>query len=101
MPRAQEKAGSAGIPRNPNFAMNYRDIIILLPVHGLEDLPSDLPDDKAAGLLHAFAVAWHPQVLVGCESLPREHRADDPPTAVAGSLILIPTASEETVPAGW
>jgi alpha-mannosidase len=81
--------------------MNYRDIIILLPVHGVEDLPSDLSDEKAAGLLNAFAVAWHPQVLVGSESLPREHRADDPPTAVAGSLILIPTASEETLPAGW
>ena len=81
--------------------MNYGEIVILLPGHGLEDLPTDLPDDKAAGLLNAFAVAWHPHLLSVCKSLPREHRADDPPGSVTDSLVLIPPASEEAVPAGW
>ncbi len=81
--------------------MNYRDVVILLPGHGLEDLPADLPDEKAAGVLNAVAVAWHPAVLSSSKSLPREHRADDPPASVAGSLILVPPASEETLPAGW
>src|SRR5580693_6048147 len=81
--------------------MNYRDIVILLPGHGLEDLPADLPDEKAAGVLNAVAVAWHPAVVSSSKSLPREHRADDPPASVAGSLILVPPAAEETLPAGW
>jgi alpha-mannosidase len=81
--------------------MNYRDVVILLPGHGLEDLPADLPDDKAAGVLNAVAVAWHPAVLSSSKSLPRELRADDPPASVAGCLILVPPASEDTVPAGW
>ncbi len=81
--------------------MNYRDIVTLLPGHGLEDLPADLPDDKAAGVLNAAAVAWHPAVLSSSKSLPREHRADDPPASVAGSLILVPSAAEESLPTGW
>jgi alpha-mannosidase len=81
--------------------MNHGDVVILLPGHGLEDLPVDLSDEKAGGLLNAFAAAWHPQVLAASKSLPREHRADDPPASVPDSLIFIPLASEESVPAGW
>jgi alpha-mannosidase len=81
--------------------MNYREVVILLPGHGLDDLPTDLPDERAAGLLNAFAVAWHPHLLSVCKSLPREYRADDPPGSATDSLVLIPPASEESVPAGW
>jgi alpha-mannosidase len=81
--------------------MTYRDIIVLLPGHGLEDLPTDLPDEKAAGMLNALAVAWHPHLLNVSKSLPRDQRADDPPAALAEALVLIPSASEELVPAGW
>jgi alpha-mannosidase len=81
--------------------MNYREVVILLPGHGLDDLPTDLPDEKAAGLLNAFAVAWHPHLLSVSKSLPREHRADDPPGSASESLVIIPPASEESVPAGW
>jgi alpha-mannosidase len=81
--------------------MTYRDIVILLPGHGLEDLPTDLPDEKAAGLLNALAVAWHPHLLNVSKSLPRDQRADDPPAALTDVLVLIPPTSEETVPAGW
>src|SRR5579862_2668705 len=81
--------------------MNYRDVVILLPSHALEDLPTDLPDDKAAALLNAFAVAWHPHLLSAAKALPREHGADDPPAPLDQSLVIIPTASSELVPAGW
>ncbi|HET6328956.1 MAG TPA: hypothetical protein VFG04_30005, partial [Planctomycetaceae bacterium] len=81
--------------------MNYNDVVILLPGHGLDDLPVDLPDEKAAGLLNAFAVAWHPLILSLSKSLARDHRADDPPAPLGDSLIIIPTASEELVPVGW
>jgi alpha-mannosidase len=81
--------------------MNYSDVVILLPGHGLEDLPTDLPDDKAAGLLNAFAVAWHPHLLTAAKALPREHRADDPPASLDQSLVIVPAASAELVPTGW
>lgn len=81
--------------------MNYREVVILLPGHGLDDLPTDLPDERAAGLLNAFAVAWHPHLLTVSKSLPREQRADDPPGSFSESLVIIPPASEESVPAGW
>ena len=82
-------------------SMSYHDVVILLPGHGLEDFPTDLPDDKAAGLLNAFAVTWHPALLAAVKSLPREHRADDPPASSAGRLILVPPACEDGVPEGW
>src|SRR5580698_1624037 len=81
--------------------MSYHDVVILFPGHGLEDFPTDLPDEKAAGLLNAFAVTWHPAVLAAVKSLPLEHRADVPPALPAGRLILVPPACDETVPTGW
>jgi len=81
--------------------MSYREVVVLYPSHGLEDFPTDLPDEKAAGLLNAFAVAWHPTILAATKLLPREQRADEPPTTVAERLILVPSASDELVPTGW
>jgi alpha-mannosidase len=81
--------------------MSFHDVVILFPGHGLEDFPTDLPDEKAAGLLNAFAVTWHPAVLAAVKSLPLEHRADVPPALPAGRLILVPPACDETVPTGW
>jgi alpha-mannosidase len=81
--------------------MSYHDVVILFPGHGLEDFPTDLPDEKATGLLNAFAVAWHPAVLAAVKSLPAEHRADVPPSITAGRLIIVPPACDELIPAGW
>jgi alpha-mannosidase len=81
--------------------MSYHDVVILFPGHGLEDFPTDLPDDKAAGLLNAFAVSWHPTLLAAVKSLPVEHRADVPPAITAGRLIFVPPACDEVVPEGW
>ncbi len=81
--------------------MSYHDVVILFPGHGLEDFPTDLPDDKAEGLLNAFAVSWHPTLLAAVKSLPVEHRADVPPAITAGRLIFVPPACDEVVPEGW
>jgi alpha-mannosidase len=81
--------------------MSYHDVVILFPGHGLEDFPTDLPDEKALGLLNAFAVAWHPALLAAVKSLPVENRADVPPAITVGRLILVPPACDELVPAGW
>ena len=81
--------------------MSYHDVVILFPGHGLEDFPTDLPDEKATGLLNAFAVAWHPVLLAAVQSLPLEHRADVPPSITSGRLILVPPACDEVLPEGW
>src|ERR1700685_935076 len=81
--------------------MSYQDVVVLFPSHGLEDFPTDLGEDKAAGLLNAFAIAWHPLLLAAIKSLPVEHRADVPPAITPGRLILIPPACDELVPSGW
>ena len=59
--------------------MVYRDLVVLIPSHGLEDFPTELTEQQAAGLLNAFSVIWHPALLNRCDSLPSWHRADDPP----------------------
>ena len=40
--------------------MTYREVVILIPSHSLEDFPTDLGDGPAASLLNSFSAAWHP-----------------------------------------
>lgn len=79
----------------------YSDVVILIPSHSLEDFPVEQDEGPAAGLLNAFAVAWHPLWLAGMAQLPRWHRADDPPRPVAGQLVIIPEICAGTLPCGW
>lgn len=81
--------------------MTYDDIIILIPSHSLEDFPTDIGEDDAAGLLNAFAVAWHPALLAEAGVLPSWHRADDQPETLDNRLFIVPSASEEWVQGGW
>ena len=81
--------------------MKYEDISILIPSHGLEDFPTDLGDEDAEGLLNAFSIVWHPQLLAGLESLPNWHRSDEPPEQLENRLVVIPKAAEEWLPGGW
>lgn len=81
--------------------MTYEDLIILIPSHSLEDFPSDLPEDSAAGLLNAFCITWHPTLLASAEVIPRWHRADDPPELVENRLIIAPECCHDWLPHGW
>jgi len=81
--------------------MTYTDVIILIPCHSLEDFPSDLGESAAAGLLNAFAVAFHPAILHKMPQLPRWHRADDPPHAQSGQLVIIPESATSWLPHEW
>jgi len=81
--------------------MTYRDVVVLIPSHSLEDFPTDLGDRPAASLLNSFAVAWHPALLAMTGTLPAWHRADDPPSDVTGRLIFVPMASDTQIPHGW
>ncbi len=81
--------------------MALEDLIILIPSHSLEDFPTDLPEESAAGLLNAFCITWHPKLLAAAEVIPRWHRADDPPQLVENRLVVIPKCSHDWLPHGW
>ncbi len=81
--------------------MTYNDLIVLIPSHSLEDFPSDLPEEKAEGLLNAFAVLWHPRLLASARVLPSWHRADDPPHFTRDRLIVVPSTAEDRLPSDW
>lgn len=81
--------------------MTYNDLIVLIPSHSLEDFPTDLPDDKAEGLLNGYAVLWHPRLLASARVLPSWHRADQPPAFTRERLIIIPPTCDERVSPEW
>lgn len=81
--------------------MSYRDVVVLIPSHSLEDFPSEQGERQAAGLLNAFAVAYHPAWLAGMSQLPRWHRADDPPQPHAEQLVIVPEVCDGWLPHDW
>jgi len=81
--------------------MSYQKVVVLIPSHSLEDFPTELGDKQAESLLNAFSVAFHPKLVVATGLMPGWHRADEPTTDVDGSLIIVPTACDDQLPAGW
>ncbi len=62
-----------------NSGMSYDEVLVLIPSHSLEDFPSELSESDAESILNAFSIAWDPRLLLAARSLPKWHRADDPP----------------------
>ncbi|MBI2823356.1 MAG: hypothetical protein HYX69_01550 [Planctomycetia bacterium] len=81
--------------------MKFDEACVLLPCHSLEDFPTHHEGEAAEGLLAAWSGLWHPALLASCGRLPTWHRADSPPDALAGRLIVIPSTSEPQLLAGW
>jgi alpha-mannosidase len=81
--------------------MSYDEILVLIPSHSLEDFPSELSESDAESILNAFAIAWDPRLLLAARSLPKWHRADDPPAHAAGRIVFVPTNCESWLPGGW
>ncbi|MGE0377717.1 MAG: hypothetical protein AB7Q45_20080, partial [Planctomycetaceae bacterium] len=81
--------------------MRYESLTVLIPSHSLEDLPADLPEQQAEGLLNAFAVVWHPVLLDTAGVLPNWHRADEPPQELKDRLFVIPAAAQDWLPCQW
>jgi alpha-mannosidase len=77
------------------------ELIVLIPSHSLEDFPSDLQDRQAASLLNGFQILWDPRLLAAAEAFPTWRRADEVPDVHAGRLVVVPTACEHLLPAGW
>ncbi len=81
--------------------MPFRELVVLLPCHGLDDFPLYLEGNAAAGLLAAWTALWHPALLNDAGHLPTWRRADDPPTEGGGRLLLVPEASRPLLATGW
>lgn len=81
--------------------MSYSEVVVLVPSHSLEDLPVEIGDKSASGILNAFAIGFHPQLIASSRSAPNWRRADDMFDDAGGKLVLIPQMSEDRVPSGW
>ena len=81
--------------------MSYESLTVLIPSHSLEDLPLDLPETQAEGLLNGFAVLWHPALVESAGLLPRWERADDPPVLSPKSLVIVPEVSRDWLGCHW
>ena len=84
-----------------NRIMKYRELMLLLPCHSLEDFPLYHTGDEAEGLLAAWSALWHPALIHCVGQLPAWYRADESPEDLQGKLILIPQVSETLIAAGW
>ncbi len=81
--------------------MSYSEVVILVPSHSLEDLPVEIGDKSALGILNAFAIGFHPRLIASSRSAPNWRRADDMFDDAGGKLVLIPQMSEDRVPSSW
>ena len=81
--------------------MKFEEACVLLPCHSLEDFPTHYEGASAEGLLAAWSAMWHPALLAATGRLPTWYRAEGPPDALAGRLIIIPSTSETLLLAGW
>ncbi|NNJ26634.1 hypothetical protein LzC2_27230 [Planctomycetes bacterium LzC2] len=98
LPDGSPAEGDRGdVPRSEGPA----ETVLLLPSHGLDDLPERLPERQAGAALNAFALAWHPSFLATVRALPRLVMADQPPHPVGGRRFLIPDFVRELLPEGW
>ena len=81
--------------------MGYSKTVIILPGYGLENLPYDIDDDQAEGLLNALAAACHPALLAVCSAMPTWQSCDEHPDGTPDSLFIIPPVSEEHLYGSW
>jgi len=81
--------------------MKYKELIILLPCHSLEDFPTHHEGEEAQGLLANWSALWHPVLLASADGMPTWYRADSPPEDLTNKLIVVPGVSESELPTGF
>ena len=79
----------------------FTGISVLIPGYSVEDIPTDLNEAKATGLLNAIACAWHPAVLAAANGTPQFKYADISDIADSGQILLLPECSEEWLGHDW
>ncbi|HEY2412159.1 MAG TPA: hypothetical protein VGI40_07950 [Pirellulaceae bacterium] len=81
--------------------MSYRELIVLLPCHSLEDFPTHHEGDDAHSLLASWSALWHPALLAAAGQAPSWRRVDDPPSEVKDRLIIVPSVCVQRLPSGF
>lgn len=81
--------------------MKFKEVLILLPCHSLEDFPLHYEGTEAENLLACWTAMWHPAFIASAAAMPTWARADDPPEELADKLIVVPRVSESMLLAGW
>ncbi len=81
--------------------MQFRELTVLLPCHGLEDFPVYHEGTAADELLTAWCVLWHPALVATTGKLPDWQRIDMPPDDLAQRLITAPPFCLDRLPAGY
>jgi alpha-mannosidase len=81
--------------------MSYRELIVLLPCHSLEDFPTHHEGDDAHSLLASWTALWHPALLAAAGQAPSWRRVDDPPNEVKDRLIVVPSVCVQRLPSGF
>jgi len=77
--------------------MKFEEISVLLPCHSLEDFPLYYTGASAHALLSAWSALWHPELIASAGRLPTWHRADIPPEAASGRLLVIPEVCRQQI----
>gem|GEM_PF-1052638 len=84
-----------------SVSMEFKQLLLLLPCHSLEDFPTHHQGDDAENLLMTWTCAWHPALLVQAGKMPTWNRVEEPPADCNGCVILIPKVSKNRLPSGF
>lgn len=76
-------------------------LVLLLPSHGMEDLPDSPEEAEAEELLAAFACLSHPSAARVVNRPPFWDRADMPPTLHEGDVVLVPSSCDSWMEPTW
>lgn len=79
----------------------YSGTAILIPGYSVEDIPTDLNESQATGLLNAIGFSWHPFLLAASSGIPTFRYADIHDLMDAGQILLVPECSEEWLGHDW
>lgn len=81
--------------------MKFKDIIILLPCHSLDDFPMYHVGEDADGLLAAYSALWHPMLIAHVDKMPGWRRSDDDDDDLQDKLIVLPQVCQNDMPGYW
>ncbi|MBN1910426.1 MAG: hypothetical protein JW818_11850 [Pirellulales bacterium] len=83
--------------------MKFRDVIILLPCHSIEDLSLEQDEQGSAEMLSTWSAAFHPALVCSSGRTPRWMGAEQPPEGaeLSEAIVLVPGISETALPKGW
>ena len=84
-----------------NSEPRFTGISVLIPGYSVEDIPTDLNDQKATGLLNAIACAWHPAVIAAADEVPQFRYADISEIVDSRQILILPECSEEWLGHDW